>query len=320
MTRSFDSSKEPERKEALPVILLAGPTAAGKTALSLDLAQRFATEIVNADSMQIYRYMDIGTAKPSASEKAKVPHHLIDIADPDEPFDAARYVDVARPVIDQLHGQGRVPLVVGGTGLYMKVLIRGICTGPPSDPKIRQELLLEEESHGLARLHAELLRIDPEAGARIHPNDRQRVLRAIEVFRQTGVTLSSSQRSHRFQEELYPAIKIFLEREREELYARIERRVDAMIDSGLKEEVERLLSMGYGSELKPMQSLGYKQMCAHLLDGLPFDRAVQLIKQETRRYAKRQFTWFRTDPEYRTFHAEDIEGVFAYVREYLENL
>ncbi|MGC9965825.1 MAG: tRNA (adenosine(37)-N6)-dimethylallyltransferase MiaA [Syntrophobacteraceae bacterium] len=313
MSRFSDSSKEAEPGRDIPLVLLAGPTACGKTSLSLELAALISAEIVNADSMQVYRRMEIGTAKPAPEQRRIVPHHLIDVADPDEPFDAARYLQLARPVVEDIRKRGLVPLVVGGTGLYMRVLTRGICPGPPSDPELKKKLIADEKSKGLAQLYGDLLRIDPESAARIHPNDRQRILRAIEVFELTGVALSVLQKGHGFKEKLFPSVKVFINREREALFERINRRVDLMIESGLKDEVEKLLGMGYSTNLKSMQSLGYKQMSAHISGALSLDEAVRLIKRETRRYAKRQITWFRGDHEFRPFDADDIDGIFDYV-------
>lgn len=270
MIRSTDFSKGPEKTCDLPVILLAGPTASGKTSLAIRLARSLATEIVNADSMQVYRYMDIGTAKPSVAERREVPHHVIDVADPDEPFDAARYLEIASPVVKALHERGKIPIVVGGTGLYMKVLTRGICSGPTSDPETKENLIRDESSKGLAYLHSELVRVDPEAASRIHPHDRQRIFRALEVFRLTGVPLSLHQEDHRFKQSIFPTIKLFIFRDREELYDRINRRVESMLEAGFKSEVQKLLAMGYGPELKPMQSLGYRQITEHILGGLSF--------------------------------------------------
>jgi tRNA dimethylallyltransferase len=312
MTRFTDFSKEPEPRRNIPLVFLAGPTASGKTALSIELAARLSAEIVNADSMQVYRRMEIGTAKPSPEQRRVVPHHLIDVADPDEPFDAARYLYLARPVIEDIRKRGHVPLVVGGTGLYMRVLSGGICPGPPSDPDLKNRLIADEKSKGLAGLYGDLLRIDPESAARIHPNDRQRIFRAIEVFELTGVTLSCFQKGHGFKEELFPSVKLFINRRREELFDRINRRVDLMIESGLKDEVETLFGMGYGPHLKSMQSLGYKQMCAHISGAVSLDEARSLIKRETRRYAKRQITWFRGHDEYRAFDADDFDGILSY--------
>jgi tRNA dimethylallyltransferase len=302
-------------QKPLPIILLAGPTAVGKTELALEMALRLGTEIVNADSMQVYRHMDIGTAKPTPEQRALVPHHLLDIADPDEPFDAARYVDLAQPVIEALRDREKIPLVVGGTGLYLKILTRGICPGAPGDAAIKQRLILELAEQGLPKLHEELLRVDPDAGRRIHPHDRQRILRALEVYRLTGSPLSLRQSQHCFSEQIYRSIKIFLYRERNVLYERINRRVLQMMDEGLLEEVRQLLARGYGPELKPMQSLGYKQAAACLGGALSRDSAVAETQRATRQYAKRQLTWFRGDSEFRWFHAEDRQGIWEWIQE-----
>ena len=296
-----------------PIILLAGPTAVGKTALALDLALHLGTEIVNADSMQVYRYMDVGTAKPTPRQRALVPHHLLDVADPDEPIDAARYAELARPVIEVLQGRGKIPLIVGGTGLYMKILTRGICSGAPGDPELKQQLLRELEDRGLASLHQELREVDPDAGERIHPHDRQRIMRALEVYRLTGVPLSLRQAQHRFNERIYRSVKIFLYRERNVLYERINRRVLQMMDQGLLEEVQGLLARGFRAELKPMQSLGYKQMAAHLLGIYSRDFAISEIQRATRQYAKRQLTWFRGDPEFRCFHPDSRNEILEWI-------
>ena len=295
------------------MVLLAGPTASGKTSLSIVLSTWISAEIVNADSMQVYRHMEIGTAKPTLEQRQSVPHHLIDVADPDEPFDAARYLHLALPVIEDIRKRDRVPLVVGGTGLYMRVLTRGLCSGPSSDAEMKKELLAAEKSKGLGRLYCDLRRIDPESAAKIHPNDRQRIFRALEVFGLTGIPLSALQKDHGFKEQLFPTIKVFVNRERGELYERINRRVDSMLESGLKGEVERLLAMGYAGELKSMQSLGYRQMAAHLAGAISIDEAACQIKRETRHYAKRQITWFRGDHEFRSFDADDIDGISHYV-------
>ncbi len=296
-----------------PVILLAGPTAVGKTQLALEIAHRLGTEIINCDSMQVYRYMEIGTAKPTQEERALVPHHLLDVADPDEPFDAARYAELARPVIESLQNRGKMPLVVGGTGLYMKVLTRGICPAAPRDPAIREQLRRELEEHGLERLHQELGRVDPEAGRRLHPHDRQRVLRALEVQRLTGIPLSCWQSQHRFQQTIYRTVKIFLYRDRNVLYERINRRVRQMLEQGLVAEVRRLLAMGYGPELKSMQAVGYKQLAAHLLGACPLASAVSDMERATRHYARRQLTWFRGDSEFRWVQADDWQGILEWL-------
>ncbi len=284
------------------------------------MSRRFSAHIVNADSMQVYRRMDVGTAKPTLEERRTVPHHLIDIAEPDEPFDAARYLEAALPKIEELRGRGIVPLVVGGTGLYMRVLTHGLCLGPPSEPEVKARLIARESSEGLERLYGELLLVDPDSAARIHGNDRQRIIRALEVHLIGGVPLSVLQKGHGFSRELVPAVKVFINRERDMLYERINRRVDRMIEEGLKGEVEGLLAMGYGPELKAMQSIGYRQIAAHVSGGLSMDEAVFEIKRQTRRYAKRQSTWFGKDSEFRCFNADDVEGIYHYIMRSIERL
>jgi tRNA dimethylallyltransferase len=313
MNRFSDSSTGRQRDD-LPVVLLAGPTASGKTSLSLELAARFSAEIVNADSMQVYRRMEIGTAKPTREQRRIVPHHLIDVADPDEPFDAARYLAMAGPVIADIRKRCRLPLVVGGTGLYMRVLTQGICPGPSPDSEVKKRLIADEKSGGLDLLYSDLLRIDPESAARIHRNDRQRIIRALEVFYVGRVPLSALQKSHGFRQRLFPAIKVFINREREELYERINQRVDRMLEEGFKSEVASLLSMGYTAELKSMQSIGYRQMAAHLAGAISIQEAASRIKRESRHYAKRQITWFRGDHEFRFFDAADVEGIHEWIQ------
>lgn len=302
----------------LPIVLIAGPTAVGKTALSLDLAETLGTEIINADSMQVYRYMDIGTAKPSAQERTRIRHHLIDVADPDEPFDAALFVRHARPVVESLHARGRIPLVVGGTGLYMKALTRGLCPGPGADPETRRRIFEDLERRGLLSLHEELRRVDPACAAKIHPNDRQRIVRALEVFRSTGVPLSQWQDAHGFRHTLYRTVKIALYRDRRDLHERINGRVLQMMAQGLVDEVRGLVERGYPCTLRSMQSLGYRHMCLYLAGTVPLDEAVRLMQRDTRRYAKRQLTWFKGDPEFRWFHAEETHEITAWVVEALE--
>jgi len=318
MTRFPGSSKGVERGGPPPLVILAGPTASGKTSLSIELATRISAEVVNADSMQVYRRMEIGTAKPTLDERRIVPHHMIDVADPDEPFDAARYLNTAAPLIEDMQNRGKVALVVGGTGLYMRVLTRGLCQGPPSNPEVKRRLLAEEKSKGLGELYLDLVRTDPESAARIHRNDWQRIIRALEVFHTGGVPLSLLQKGHGFRDRIFPAVKVFINRDRETLFERIDRRVDRMLEAGLKEEVEELLALGYSAELKSMQSIGYKQMTAHLAGTISIQDAVFQIKRETRHYAKRQITWFRGDCEFKCFSAEDIEGIYRYVREQIE--
>ena len=299
------------------VIAVGGPTASGKTALSVALAKTFDGEIINADSMQLYRYMDIGTAKPSAAERAALPHHLIDIVDPDEPFDAARYARLATAVIGSLAARGTLPLVVGGTGLYIRALCHGLCNAPPSDPGLRRELLDEAQSNGSAALHARLAELDAATAVRIHPNDRSRVIRALEVRLATGCSIDEHQRRHAFAEAPFEVLSIGNDLPRAELYARIDRRVAAMIDAGLERETRELLARGYAEHLKPMQALGYRHMLDAIHGRLNADEAQAAMARDTRRYAKRQLTWFRADPTIRWFapdaHAAMIDCIARFL-------
>jgi len=297
----------------LPVILLAGPTGVGKTELSLRLAERFQTEIINADSMQVYRYMDIGTAKPTPEQRAQAPHHLLDLVFPDEPFDAGIYLKYAEPAITELHLCGKVPLVVGGTGLYLKVLSHGICEVAPGDVAVRERLRGELQESGLVHLYRELQCVDPVLAERVQSRDRQRIVRALEVFRLTGKPLSSWQADHGFCQTRYRPIKVFVTRPREELYDRVNQRVQAMLARDFLGEVKSLLERGYGPALKSMQSLGYRQLAAHLRGECSLEEALQSMQRDTRRYAKRQLTWFRSDPQYAWLPADNAELVFRHI-------
>ncbi len=297
----------------IAVIILTGPTGVGKTESAIRLAERLGAEIVNADSMQVYRYMDIGTAKPTQEQRARVPHHLLDVVFPNEASDAGLYLRRAQPVIRGLQERGKIPLVVGGTGLYLKALTHGICEAAPGDARVRQQLQEELREHGLTKLYSDLQRVDPDLAGRVQPRDRQRILRALEVFRVTGRPLSSRQAQHGFRSNLYRTIKIFLNRPREELYQRINQRVQAMMAQGFLEEVRSLLERGYGPELKSMQSLGYRHLAAHLAGKLALTAAVEAIQRDSRRYAKRQLTWFRADQEYAWLPPDQPEELDRFV-------
>jgi len=294
-----------------PLIILVGPTGVGKSEFAISLALNYQMEIVSADSLQVYRYLDIGTAKPSKEERKKVKHHLIDIVNPDEEFSAVQFMEMAREVIDSLIRQRRSVLVVGGTGLYIKALIRGIFKGPGADEDLRMTIKKEAQELGREHLFQKLKEIDPESASRIHPNDTYRIMRALEVYYLTQKTMSSFQSNHAFRESPYHYFKIGLERERKELYQRIEERVEKMIENGLIEEVEGILRKGYDPQLNPLQSLGYRQIIRYLQDECGLDEAIRLIKRDTKRYAKRQLTWFKNDPEVEWFtlpqDAEKIE-------------
>lgn len=285
----------------IPLVIILGPTAVGKSELALELAQKFSFEIINADSMQLYRGMDIGSAKPSLKERSLVTHHLIDIKDPDEEFSAAQFKNEARNIIFSLTQEGKWALVVGGTGFYLKALIKGLFPAPSADLKLRRKLREKGEAKGKWYLYQELEKVDPEAASKIHPNDDFRIIRALEVFYLTGKPISQQQKKHQFKHSPFIVLKIGLMRDRKEIYHRIEQRVDKMIKSGLVEEVKQLSKRGYPLTIKPFQSLGYKQILNYLQGDLSLDEAVSLIKRNTKRYAKRQLTWFRKDPEIKWF-------------------
>ncbi|HOJ78774.1 MAG TPA: tRNA (adenosine(37)-N6)-dimethylallyltransferase MiaA [Bacillota bacterium] len=278
-----------------PIIIIAGPTAVGKTDLAIRLAQDLKTEIISADSMQVYKYLDIGTAKPTASEQRQAKHHLIDIVEPDQNFSVADYQRLFDQKIADFNNADQIPLVAGGTGLYIRACIQQFALDNPADPdwNFREQLKQLAASKGSTYLHDQLATIDPEAAGRIHPNDLFRIIRALEVYHKTGTPISKLQYQKEFK---YPSIFIFLNRDREELYRRIELRVDLMITEGLIDEVAGLLKMGYSPELKPMKGLGYQQICDYLAGKISKDEAISLIKQKTRNYAKRQITWFKKEP------------------------
>ncbi len=307
-----------ERVQPRLVILL-GPTGAGKSGLAIELAEAFGGEILNADSMQVYRYMDIGTAKPTPEERQRIKHHLIDLVTPDQPFHAGFYRTLGRKTVDSLHRKGTPIFVVGGTGLYIKALTQGLFTSPKINSTVRERLKQEAGQKGKEFVYQRLREVDPKAAARIHPQDLFRTIRALEVFESTGVQISFLQEQHRFGDRPYLTLKIGLEMDRDKLYRRIEESVERMIERGFLQEVEGLLEMGYGQGLKPMQGLGYKQMVKFLSNELGWDEAVSLMKRETRHYAKRQWTWFKADREacWRDT-SSDREKIFSEVRSFLE--
>lgn len=281
----------------IKIIVICGPTGVGKTGFAISLAQQFGGEIVGADSMQIYRWMDIGTAKPTTQEQAQSVHHMVDIVDPDEDYDAVIYAGQADKCIYQLEAMGKVPLVVGGTGLYIKALVHGLTEAAPTDSGVRDKLQKELAASGAPFLHQRLSALDPESAKRIHPNDRHRILRALEVFQITGRSISCHHSDHGFSALRYDALYIGLSTTREQLYERINKRVEIMLAEGLVDEVRSLLDGGFGSELKSMQSLGYRHMVEFIQGRLTWDEAVRTLKRDHRRYAKRQMTWFSANPK-----------------------
>ena len=278
-------------------IIICGPTGIGKTSFAIELAQIFKGEIIGADSMQIYRKMDIGTAKPTPADRAKIQHHMVDIVDPDEAFDAETYATRALSIVNALHKQERLPFVVGGTGLYIKSLLYGLFDTRPADKEIRIRLKQEAEKEGRAVLYERLKKVDPVTAGNVHVNDIYRIVRALEVYEASGTPISDFQQRHGFQESRLISLKFGLHMEREQLYDRIDGRVDMMIHAGLLDEVKHLIEAGYGSELKSMQSLGYRHMLDFLDGRLDWAEAIRTLKRDTRRYAKRQMTWFKADKE-----------------------
>ena len=300
-----------------PVLVICGPTGIGKTTAAIAAAEAFGGEIISADSMQVYRYMDIGTAKPTIEERACAPHHLIDVVDPDEEFDAAHFSRVAREIAVAIDRRGAVPIVAGGTGLYIKAMLYGLFRAEPPDPLTRQRLRQEAAEDGPEALHRCLAAIDAQAAGRIHPHDMFRIIRALETAAATGESITEHHRRHGFRESPFRVMKIGLEMDRQSLYGRIDRRVDAMIDAGLLDEVRGLLSRGYGEDLKSMQSLGYRHMVDFTAGRLTWEEAVRTLKRDTRRFAKRQLTWFRADKEIVWSAPENIRALFPKIDVFL---
>jgi tRNA dimethylallyltransferase len=279
------------------VLVICGPTASGKSELALRLAHGLDGEIVNADSMQVYRGMNIGTAKPSPEEQDGIPHHLIDIVRPDQPFSAADFSEAAATVIKDISSRGKRAIVVGGTGLYIRSLLNGLVDSPGDAGDTREALRAEAHVRGNQAMWEQLRQVDPELAEQIHPNNLVRVIRALEVFRTTGIPLSRYQQEHAFSDQRYRALQIGIHVERPLLYSRIDQRVDRMLEQGLLQEVQQLLNDGFGADLKAMRAIGYKEMTAHLAGEYSLDEAIRLIKRDTRHYAKRQLTWFNGDKD-----------------------
>ena len=283
------------------VVILTGPTGAGKSRLALDLAERFAGEVVNADSMQVYRFMDIGTAKPGPEDRARVAHHLLDVVAPDEPYDAARYAREAREAAEAILARGKTVFLVGGTGLYIRAFLGGLIDSGGADPEIRRRLEAEDAAARAAgdpdRLHRRLADLDPDAARRIHPNDARRVVRALEICERTGRPASVWWREHGFADRPYEVLHLALDPGPEVLDEITDRRCEAMIARGLLQEARDLRDAGYGPELRPMRAIGYRHM-QPVIDGVETLRgALAEMQRDTRRFARRQRTWLRKVPE-----------------------
>ena len=277
------------------LIVLSGPTASGKTALGVLLAETLGGEVVSADSMQIYRRMDIGTAKPTPEETRGVAHHMLDVAEPEEDYSVARYVAEASACVDEIFARGKQPILVGGTGLYIDSLLSGrTFAGGPVDPALRQELNERYDEIGAAGLLGELRKVDPERAAKLHPADQKRIVRALEVYILTGKTITQHDAETQLVPPRYAAVRIALDfADRADLYDRIDRRVDVMLERGLVDEVRALLDSGVPRDCTAMQAIGYKEIVRALDGACTLDAAAEEIRRESRRYAKRQLTWLR---------------------------
>jgi tRNA dimethylallyltransferase len=275
---------------------IVGPTGAGKTAFAIELAERLEAEIVNADSRQLYRGLDIGTAKPTPEERRHVPHHLVDVRAPDEAIDVAEFARMARAAMAEIASRGRHVLVVGGSGLYLRVIRAGICPGPPAAPQIRAELSRLAACEGVPALHERLREVDYDAALRISPNDLKRIVRALEVFRLSGIPISVHQKAHRFASHDYETLTIGLTLPRAQLYAAIDRRFDSMIAAGLVDEVRGLIAAGPNAGAALLDTIGYREIAAFLRGEMELAAAIEQAKRRSRHLAKRQLTWFRAEP------------------------
>lgn len=309
---------EPDREQE-KVVIIVGPTASGKTELAVRLAESIDGEIVNADSMQVYKGMDIGTAKPPPELKGRVPHHLLDIVAPSVNFTAADFAAASQAAIADIHRRGRQAIVVGGTGLYIRALLFGLAPSPAGSEAIRRDLEAVAEQYGPEELLRRLAVVDPVTAARLHPNDRVRIIRALEVFQQTGIPISRYQQEHGFAAAQYHYLKIGIDLERGELYRRIDERVERMFADGLVAEVTRLLEQGCLPDDKPMRSIGYQETVELLAGRIDLAEAKRLIARNTRWYAKRQLTWFRREQEIKWVeYPKSFASILASVIAFLE--
>lgn len=308
-------------QRAPDIVIVTGPTAAGKSALGLELAERLGAEIVNADSMQVYRYMDIGTAKPTLAERARVPHHLIDVVTPDVQYNAGRYAEEAGRAVREISGRGRKVLLVGGTGLYIRAFLEGGVSGGASDPELRRRLEAEWEEAARqgdpGRLHRRLGELDAETARSVHPNDRVRVVRALEIQIVTGRPPSVLRRQGPPASPAYRSLHLAVDPGREALAERIDRRCEAMVEAGLLQEARELRDRGYGPELPSMKAIGYRHM-QPVIDGIDtLDHVLEQMKRDTRQFARRQRTWLRAVPEVRWVRPDQREAIFRLVEAFL---
>ena len=316
-----DEAPAADRPDLPEVVVVTGPTGSGKTDLAIGLAQRFDGEIVNADSMQVFRYMNIGTAKPTAEERLTVPHHLFDVANPDEVYSAGRYAKEARAVATSIHERGRVVFLTGGTGLYIRAFLDGLIETGGADRALRERLENEQkraaEAGDPAQLHRRLAAFDPLAAERIHPNDVRRTVRALEILEQSGQRASDVRGAHRFQDRPFRVLHLSIDPGREVLKERIDRRAEQMIEAGLLREVRDLRERGYASDLRPMQAIGYRHI-QPVADGADIlTNALEAMKSDTRKFAKRQRTWIRGLADVHWHEPGDSEAIFDRVGRFL---
>jgi tRNA dimethylallyltransferase len=305
------------------VVVVTGPTSAGKSALAIELAEKFGGEIVNADSMQVYRFMDIGTAKPSPEQRARVPHHLLDVVTPDVHYSAGRYLVEARRAATAIQARGKIVVLTGGTGLYIRVFLEGLLAAGAADPELRERLEREDarartEGHP-ERLHERLRGVDPEAAARIHPNDARRIIRALEIVQHTGQPSAWLREAQRSEDRPYCALQLALDPGREALDRKIDAACARMIEAGLLREVRGLVERRYGAELPAMQSIGYRHLLPVALASDTLANALPAMQRDTRRFARRQRTWLRSVPEARWFDPAARDEIFAAVETFLRS-
>ena len=301
-----------------PMVILTGPTAVGKTELSIRLAKILNAEIISADSMQVYKKMDIGTAKIHQEEMEGVKHYLVDELDPREEFHVARFQQMAKDALEEIYAKGKIPLIVGGTGFYIQSLLYDIdFTDNDNDTSLRAELETFAEEHGAEALHEKLREVDPKSADTIHANNIKRVIRALEFYQKTGMKISEHNETERQKESPYQFVYFILNDDRKNLYRRIDLRVDQMIEAGLVAEVKALKARGYNRSMVSMQGLGYKEILAYLDGEYPLEEAVRILKRDTRHFAKRQLTWFRREQDVIWVDKEQFHWNEAEILEYM---